>query len=148
MLCLLQLFYCAIPQEINYSPTGFPGSVFLILMKFKTLSNCFSQASLVVAHRLSTFCTQTQLSHGMWELSSLTRDRTLVPYIGRQVLNHWTTRDIPKQLFLEVWQSHNCTAYFQRINKLLFKQVRRGGLCIIYMNTYLSKHFSKNVKFI
>ena len=28
----------------------------------------------------------------MWHLSSLTRDRTHVPCIGRRILNHWTTR--------------------------------------------------------
>ena len=28
---------------------------------------------------------------GMWDLRSLTRDRTCVPCIGRQILNHWTT---------------------------------------------------------
>ena len=27
--------------------------------------------------------------------SSKTRDQTHVPYIGRQILNHWATRDIP-----------------------------------------------------
>ena len=30
----------------------------------------------------------------MWDLSSLTRDRTRVPCIGRQILNHWTTREV------------------------------------------------------
>ena len=39
----------------------------------------------------------TALRHvGMWEFSSLTRDWTCVPRIGRQFLNHWTTREIPK----------------------------------------------------
>ena len=31
----------------------------------------------------------------MWEISSSTRDRTCVPCIARQILNHWTTREIP-----------------------------------------------------
>ena len=30
----------------------------------------------------------------MWDLSSLTRDQTHVPFIGRQILNHWTTREV------------------------------------------------------
>ena len=30
----------------------------------------------------------------MWDLSSLTRDQTLVPSIARQILNHWTTREV------------------------------------------------------
>ena len=29
--------------------------------------------------------------HGMWDLSSSTRDQTRAPYIGTQSLNHWTT---------------------------------------------------------
>ena len=31
----------------------------------------------------------------MWDLSSLTRDRTCVPWIGRRILNHWTTGEFP-----------------------------------------------------
>ena len=31
----------------------------------------------------------------MWELSSLTRDWTRTPCVGRQSLNHWTTREVP-----------------------------------------------------
>ena len=31
----------------------------------------------------------------MQDLSSPTRDRTCVPRIGRQILNHWTPREIP-----------------------------------------------------
>ena len=31
----------------------------------------------------------------MWDLSSPTRDPTCVPCIRRQVLNHWTTREVP-----------------------------------------------------
>ena len=33
--------------------------------------------------------------HSMWDLSSLIRDQTLVFCIGRQSLNHWSTREIP-----------------------------------------------------
>ena len=31
--------------------------------------------------------------------SSGTRDQTCVPCIDRQILNHWTTRDIPQYMF-------------------------------------------------
>ena len=37
----------------------------------------------------------------MWDLSSLTRDWTHVPWIGRQILNHWTTREVPAICFLK-----------------------------------------------
>ena len=36
---------------------------------------------------------------GMWGLCSLTRDRTCIPCIGRQSLNHWITREVPSYLF-------------------------------------------------
>ena len=32
---------------------------------------------------------------GMWDLSSLTRDQTCTPCIGRRSLNHWTAREVP-----------------------------------------------------
>ena len=32
---------------------------------------------------------------GMWDLSSLTRDRTCSPCTGRQSLNRWATREVP-----------------------------------------------------
>ena len=31
----------------------------------------------------------------MWDLSSLTRDQTHVPCVAGQILNHWTTREVP-----------------------------------------------------
>ena len=35
------------------------------------------------------------LPHGMWDLSTLTRDRTCVPCIARWILNHQITREVP-----------------------------------------------------
>ena len=32
--------------------------------------------------------------HGVWDLSSFTRDQARIPCIGRQILNHWTTREV------------------------------------------------------
>ena len=37
---------------------------------------------------------------GTWDLTSLTRDQTGVPCIGRQSLNHWTSREVPTGDFL------------------------------------------------
>ena len=31
---------------------------------------------------------------GMWDFSSLTRDRTCIPCTARQILNHWTTKEV------------------------------------------------------
>ena len=44
--------------------------------------------------RLSSCGTQTQLPQGMWDLSSLARDRTCVPCTARQILSHWTTKQV------------------------------------------------------
>ena len=37
---------------------------------------------------------------GTWDLSSLTGDQTRSPCIGRQSLNHWTTREVRSRAFL------------------------------------------------
>ena len=43
--------------------------------------------------------TRASLSCDMWDLSSPTRNQTQVPCIGRWILNHWTTREIPLPVF-------------------------------------------------
>ena len=40
------------------------------------------------------------LPHSMRDLSSLAWDRTLVLCMERQILNHWTTREVFQQYFL------------------------------------------------
>ena len=42
------------------------------------------------------------LLQGMWDLNSMTRERTHIPCIGRWILNHWTTRKVPPYHFLIV----------------------------------------------
>ena len=49
--------------------------------------------------RLSSYGTQGSLPHGMCHLSSPTRDQMTVPYIGRWILNHWTTREVQISFF-------------------------------------------------
>ena len=51
------------------------------------------QASVVVGRRLSC-------SAGMWDLTSLTRDQTHIPCTARQILDHWTTREVLIAFFL------------------------------------------------
>ena len=53
--------------------------------------------SLAEACGLGSCGVQAWLPQGMWDLSSLTRDQTHVPCIERQVLNHWTTREVPEK---------------------------------------------------
>ena len=43
----------------------------------------------------SVLCFGSFWSWGMWDLTSQTRDQTPTPYIWRQSLNHWTTREVP-----------------------------------------------------
>ena len=38
--------------------------------------------------------------YNMWDLNSLTGDRTCVPCIRRQILNHWAIRGIPHVNFI------------------------------------------------
>ena len=38
---------------------------------------------------------------GMWDLSSLPRDQTRTPCIGKRSLNYWTAREVPMCLFLK-----------------------------------------------
>ena len=37
--------------------------------------------------------------HGMWDLSSPTTDQTHTPCMGKGSLNHWTTREVPGNLY-------------------------------------------------
>ena len=43
---------------------------------------------------------------GMWDLSTMTRDRTLVPCIGGRILNHWTTREVPCSVLISTLSGH------------------------------------------
>ena len=45
-------------------------------------------------------CSTQALCWGVRDLSSLTRDRTHVPCIGRRILYYWTTREVPGRFFL------------------------------------------------
>ena len=47
------------------------------------------------ARGLSVCSTWVSLPQDIWDISSLTRDRTCVLCIGRQILNQWTTREVP-----------------------------------------------------
>ena len=51
--------------------------------------------SLVVLCGFSSCGLQVSLLCGMWDLSSQTGDQTGIPCIARQILNHWTTREVP-----------------------------------------------------
>ena len=58
------------------------------------LSSWWHKGSLVEACRLRKFQHAGLVTRSVWDLSSLTRDQTHVPCIGRQTLNHWITREV------------------------------------------------------
>ena len=74
------------------------------------------------------YSTQFYLPWGVWDLSSPTRDWSHVPCIERQLLNHWTTREVPRvSLFL---------------NFLLFKMHHTPTPFLKRLTTPVSTHFS------
>ena len=59
-------------------------------------------ACLVVTYGLSSCGMRAQFPQGMWDLSSLTEDRTGIPCIAKPILNHWTTREAPVIIILNL----------------------------------------------
>ena len=60
-----------------------------------------------------------QLLCGMWDRGSPTRDRTCVPCIPRQILNHQTTREVPPSIYFNLRESLclqvvSCRQYISR----------------------------------
>ena len=45
---------------------------------------------LILLFKKKFFLIFLAVQHGMWDLSSLTRDQTCTPCTGSQSLNHWT----------------------------------------------------------
>ena len=56
--------------------------------------------------------------------ASWTRDRTHVPFIGKRILNHWTTREVPISTFLDLIIKQR----FSRTFVFCFHIVKFGGL--------------------
>ena len=71
--------------------------------------------SLVEVHKLSSCGTRAQSPRSIWDLSSLTRDRTCVPCIGRRILHHWTTGEVPKVDFKTQSIIRNKEGYYIKI---------------------------------
>jgi len=53
-----------------------------------------TQDLLAVCWHLSSCGVQAHLPHGMWDLCSPTKDQTCISCIGRQTLNHGTTKEV------------------------------------------------------
>ena len=61
----------------------------------------------------------------MWDLSFMTRDPTHIPCIEMQILNHWTTREIPdSEHLIKLDGSHNTHQSVETENLMVLSYVR------------------------
>ena len=82
--------------EIKFWFHGPYSILIFILLIFSCIESQLCHAgSFIPAHGLSSHRAWAQLFHSMWDLSSPTRDQTCISCIARQILNHWTTREVP-----------------------------------------------------
>ena len=73
------------------------------------------------------FCSMFRFwPQGMWDLSSLTRDPTHIPYIGRWSLNHWITREVPVLGFL-FWETTRERRPLQTVSSTLREKMPLSG---------------------
>ena len=75
--------------------------IFVVVFTFLLVSftaQTFVIFKVCICLAMSALCcgAQPSLPCDMWELSSLARDQTLISCTGSWVLNHWTTREVPK----------------------------------------------------
>ena len=82
---------------------------------------------------VSSWGTWASLLRGMWNLSSPTKDWTWVPCIGRQILNHWTTRGIPIAL---LWWNLSSERIWEKMNGGLWHYILHFE--DIYLFVYLA----------
>ena len=71
-------------------------------------------------------------------------DRTCIPYIARQILNHWTTREASDWIFLKapsILKLENALLTFKKKKKMKerkeekeLNQMRNGGLKVMSIN--------------
>ena len=65
---------------------------------FKSQAGFWPGLSLCTWIQVPIWGEQFQLQCSMWDLSSPTRDWTHILCIARQILNHWTTKEVPSLL--------------------------------------------------
>ena len=61
----------------------------------RAFSSCREQGLLFRCNALASHCGR----FSPWDLSSWTRNRIHVPCLGRQILNHWTAREVSPSLW-------------------------------------------------
>ena len=116
-LLLEILFIFPSPKQLMYgqkkSPVRYTHTHTHILYTYIYIFGCAWSSLQSTGSRMFGFSScimQTYLPHGMWDLSSLTRDQTCIPCIGRQIPHHWTTRKVSSVDLTGLspaFQSHN-----------------------------------------
>ena len=72
----------------------------------------------------------------LWHVgSSRTRDRTCVPCIGRQILNHWTTREVP---FSEHFKVTTCRCFSKLILRVTSDEFPNSADSLSLLNDFNS----------
>ena len=69
----------------------------------------------------------------MWDLGSSIRDGTCVPHIAGQILNRWTTREVPRMIFP-----------FFRDKIVILTQIQNEHISEILFNSLISEGTSEN----
>ena len=68
--------------------------------------------SFVAVHRLSSCGVWAQLLLCIWESQFPKQGLTFVPYLARQIHNHWTTRKVPDESFYREWMANFIRCFF------------------------------------
>ena len=76
--------------------------------------------------------TQASLPCSVWNLSSLTRSQACIPCIGKQILNHWTTREVLTR------SSYCCLNFFIALRALLCQKL--AGAPFVQVASGSSQH--------
>ena len=69
----------------------------------------------------------------MWGLRFLTRDRTPVACNGRQILNHWTTIEVPLTTFIDALFFLGCYNLSGVVLREGSLEMSRGGLPTLFL---------------
>ena len=99
--------------------------LFIWLHQGLAVARRISAVSCVIFHcgtqALTSWSVLAWFFQGIWNLSSLTRNWTYVLCIGRQILNHWTTRKVPSvQLLTESFNIENICGSQPSISPTIF----------------------------
>jgi len=96
---------------------------------------CGTQALSRACSGLSTCGTRAYLPQDMWDLSSLDRDRTCVSCLGRWILHHWTTKEVPECLYLVNFPSEQCLIRLAKLSSS-FKVILKPYLLYLTFPNY------------